>query len=123
MTHAWPRARRICRRSDFLLCYDTNRRYFSQYFVLFVRKHKNLGWRVGFTVSKKMGNAVRRNSIKRLLREFFRLHGDILPQGIDIVVVPKKTLINKPLSFSLVQSELAPLVSKIAHKFGGERLA
>ncbi len=123
MTHAWPSARRICRRADFLLCYDTNRRYFSQYFVLFVRKQQNLGWRVGFTVSKKMGNAVRRNHIKRLLREFFRLHGDILPQGLDIVVVPKKNLLHKPLNFNLVQSELAPLMSKIAHKYGGERLA
>ncbi len=122
MTHAWPRARRICRRSDFLLCYDTNCRYFSQYFVLFVRKHQNHGWRVGLTVSKKMGNAVRRNNIKRLLREFFRLHGNILPQGIDIVVVPKRNLVHKPLNFNLVQSELEPLVRKIAHKLRGEHL-
>ncbi len=122
MTHAWPRARRICRRSEFLACYDTNRRYFSQYFVLFVRKQQNDGWRVGFTVTKKMGNAVRRNNIRRLLREFFRLHGSTLPQGIDIVVVPKKNLIGKTIDFYFVQSELAPLVEKLARKHGGESL-
>ncbi len=120
MTHAWPRTRRICRRSEFVFCYDANRRYFSKYFVLFVCKQENHGWRVGFTVTRKMGNAVRRNSIKRLLREFFRLHGHKLPQGIDIVVVPKKILIDKPINFKFVQSELAPLVDKLARKYGGE---
>ncbi len=122
MTHAWPSARRICRRSDFILCYDANCRYFTQYFVLFVRKQQNLGWRVGFTVTKKMGNAVRRNHMKRLLREFFRLYGHVLPQGIDIVVVPKKNLIDKHINFSFIQSELAPMLQRLARKYGREHL-
>ncbi|MBS0264385.1 MAG: ribonuclease P protein component [Planctomycetes bacterium] len=44
--------------------------------------------RLGLSVSKKNGNAIRRNRWKRLLREAFRLSQDRLPPGMDLVLVP-----------------------------------
>ncbi len=117
----WPRAQRLQRRADFVSCYDANKRFFSKYFVVFVRKQEENGWRAGFTVSRKMGNAVRRNKIKRVLREFFRLHGQNLPKGLDIVIVPKKNLLGVPISFALVYTELSPLLQKLSTL--GERAA
>jgi ribonuclease P protein component len=43
--------------------------------------------RLGLSVGKRVGGAVRRNKIKRILREAFRKNRDRLPAGIDLVVV------------------------------------
>jgi ribonuclease P protein component len=46
--------------------------------------------RLGITAGRKAGNSVARNRVKRLIREFFRLHKADLPQGCDILIVAKQ---------------------------------
>jgi len=48
--------------------------------------------RVGVTVSKKIGNSVTRNRIKRLVRENYRLFEYELTAGFDIVIVARKPI-------------------------------
>lgn len=45
--------------------------------------------RLGVTVTRKVGSAVRRNRVKRLVREAFRLDPELVPAGIDLVVIAK----------------------------------
>jgi ribonuclease P protein component len=45
--------------------------------------------RLGITVTRKFGGAVSRNRAKRLIREAFRLSPNVVPDGIDLVVIPK----------------------------------
>ena len=46
--------------------------------------------RLGLIVGRKHGNAVRRNRIKRLLREAFRLSQHLLPAGLDLICTPRR---------------------------------
>ena len=54
---------------------------------------RNVGNRVGFTVSKALGGAVERNRMKRRLREAVRLQGVSSGLKADIVINPKRTLL------------------------------
>lgn len=45
--------------------------------------------RVGFVVTRKVGNAVQRNRIKRVCRECFRTWADLVPDGIDLVIIAR----------------------------------
>jgi len=77
-------------RTDFVNLNRLGKRHHTRHFVVII-KQNGLGIaRLGVTVSKKAGNAVKRNRIKRLIREFFRLNNSKIPQGYDIVVTAKK---------------------------------
>jgi ribonuclease P protein component len=62
--------------------------------------------RVGFTVTKKVGNAVVRNRIRRRLREAVRVYaaGDMQP-GKDYVIVGREEVLAAP--FSVIKTELS----------------
>ncbi|MHC5111850.1 MAG: ribonuclease P protein component [Planctomycetota bacterium] len=50
----------------------------------------DLSWsRLGRSVSRRVGNAVTRNYVRRRIREAFRLQKDALPRGVDIIVVAR----------------------------------
>ena len=57
--------------------------------MIYARRSKNGGNRVGFTVTVKLGHAVVRNRVRRRLREIYRLHEEELRRGFDLVIVAR----------------------------------
>ena len=57
--------------------------------VVYCRKNKLGRNRLGITASTKLGGAVTRNRARRRLREVYRLNGDKLQKGWDIILVAR----------------------------------
>ena len=69
--------------------------------------------RVGFTVSKKVGNAVERNRVRRRLREVVRLSGAMARQtGHDYVLIGRRAALGAP--FDRLIAEFAGALKRVA---------
>ena len=101
---------RIKKRKDFLRVYEDGVRVNSKNFIVILSRNQAGDKRLGITVTKKVGNAVKRNRIKRLLREFFRLNKKTLPDSLDIVIIVKKGV--PFLTYNDVYEELATLLTE-----------
>jgi ribonuclease P protein component len=81
---------RIRRRAEYVAVQSDGKKLHGRHVLALAKKRSDpeLSGRLGITVTKKVGNAVVRNRIKRLVREWMRLH-DWVPVGWDLVVVAK----------------------------------
>jgi len=83
--------------------------------VVYGLHNGQLRTRLGLSVSRKVGGAVQRNRWKRLLREAFRLVAVELPQGIDLVVIPRPTA--EP-NLEALTASLVALARRVVKKLG-----
>jgi ribonuclease P protein component len=81
---------RLRQRADFVAVQENGLKLHGRHVLAIARKRlaPDLAGRLGLTVTKKVGNAPVRNRIKRMLREWLRLHGWV-PTGWDMVLVAK----------------------------------
>ncbi|MCA9004188.1 MAG: ribonuclease P protein component, partial [Planctomycetaceae bacterium] len=85
----FPSERRIRSQQDFDAIYAAKQRAGDQNLLLFAIRNGLTFTRLGVSVSKKNGNAIKRARKKRLLREAFRLIQAQLPAGLDLIAVPR----------------------------------
>jgi ribonuclease P protein component len=78
---ALPKQRRLAKRREFLRVYETGRKLFSRYVVLFFSENGLDHSRIGVTATKKSGKAIVRNRLKRWTREVYRRQRE--PLGLD----------------------------------------
>ena len=88
---------RLRQRADFLAA-ASGQKAATAAFVLQSRQRSDAGAvRVGFTVSKKVGNAVERNRVRRRLREIVRLAGAAsMHPGRDYVLIGRRAALSLP---------------------------
>jgi ribonuclease P protein component len=102
---AFSRSARLLRHSDFERVYKLGKRQFFAHMTLFyVRSETGEESRIGFTVSKALGNAVQRNRVKRRLREAVRAEWHSAPGMLDIVINPKRALLKA--EFEVIREEV-----------------
>lgn len=100
---------RLRRRAEFVTVQSDGQKLYGRHVLVLAQKRSDpeLVGRLGITVTKKVGNAVVRNRIKRLVREWMRLHGWV-PPGWDLVVVAKDSAARQ-----LHLDDFAPDLAKI----------
>ena len=85
----FKKADRILKRREFTELSKTGRRIQNEHFIAYFSPGRHNCSRLGVTVTKKVGPAVKRNRIKRLVREFFRLNRHWLSGKWDINIIAK----------------------------------
>ncbi len=84
---------RIRKRKDFLSLFKKGKRYRGKYFNLIYLSNDFSFSRMAVIVSKKVGNAVKRNKIKRQMRTLFRRNKSLLKAPLDIIIIAKKEIL------------------------------
>lgn len=107
-----PHLARIKDRKDYLAVSATRRRWVTPAFILQAKPGVEGDVRVGFTVSKKVGNAVKRSRAKRRLKEAVRAAmPEKAPAGWDFVVIGREAATHYP--FEKMQHDLRWAVAKL----------
>lgn len=93
----FPKASRLLRRPEFTRVFDSGFRVQGRFMTLVLSSNEAGHGRLGIIASRKLGDAVRRNRAKRLLREVFRqTHSMTRSPGLDVVVIPRRELFDAP---------------------------
>ena len=86
------------KQSDFDAIYKRGRSVGDKYVVIFYIKNDLDVTRTCFLASKKVGNSVRRNRARRLMRESYGHIKDIIPSGYDIIIIARNTISGRKFS-------------------------
>ena len=83
------------KKSDFSAIYNRGKSVGERYVVLFFRPNHLPYNRTGFLASKKVGNSVKRNRARRLMKEAYRTFSGGLPHGYDFIIIARNTISEK----------------------------
>jgi ribonuclease P protein component len=104
----FPRACRLVHRKEYDAVYREGRRRSSREFTVFLRPNGQKISRFGWSIKKALGTAVRRNRIRRRIREIVRVHRQEIAPGWDIVIHPRSSAATA--EFALITRDLLKLV-------------
>jgi len=93
----FERRDRLGRSRDFTRVYAQGSRVASRTFLMFVADNAEGRHRLGLAISRRVGNAVVRNRVKRRLREAFRLSRHRIPGSFDLVLHGRREVAEQPM--------------------------
>jgi ribonuclease P protein component len=110
-------AEHLRRPADFQRVYQRRRSASDDWLLVYGCPNGLPRLRVGLSVSRKVGGAVLRNRLRRLYREAFRLTRHLMPVGLDLIVIPRRS--DAP-SLGVLLDSMPRLVQQVARKLARE---
>ena len=98
---------------DFSRIINNGKKCWNDVFSIYYSMNDKENYRFGISVSKKIGNAVTRNKIKRQMRNIVDKYKNICPNNQDYIIIIRKNYIN--LTFYEVRDKYIELMKKITH--------
>ena len=111
--YKFSRKMRMKSSKDFEEVYAHKCRAGDKYLLVFAAHNDREFSRLGLSVSRKHGNAVKRNRLKRLMREAFRLSQHELPAGLDLILIPRQ---GAEADLKQFQGSLLQIVPRLAKR-------
>jgi ribonuclease P protein component len=111
----FPKAARLLKRREFLEVQEKGQKLPTDCLLGLARPNGRPYSRVGLTISSKVGNAVERARLRRLLRECFRKRQGHWPPGVDVVLVVRQSA--KDASFAVVSRAFDGVTRKLQRLF------
>ncbi len=111
----FPKALRLLRRHEFLQVQEGGQKLTADCLLALVKKNGRAYTRLGLTVSSKVGNAVVRVRLRRLLRELFRKRRRQWPAGLDVVLVVRSSA--KEVAFTEMARAFDSVTRKLQRQF------
>jgi ribonuclease P protein component len=113
---AYDRSKRLVRRGDFQRAFAAGSRARGSILLVVARRNGLAGTRLGLSIGKSVWkSAVRRNRVRRVFRESFRLSYAELPQGYDLVLIAAAPALEPELEAT--RRELVSLARKAARRY------
>lgn len=113
----FPTGLRIRRRREFERAFANGARLGDARLTVWAFRNGLPQARLGLVVGRKHGHAVRRNRLKRLLREAFRLTRYELPAGLDLICAPRR---GAEITLEGCKESLTRLAKRLARRLGKE---
>ena len=102
---------RLVKKKDFNNVYRFGKSTANQHFVLYYMPQKQIDrFRLGVSVSKKIGNAVVRNRMRRLIKEIVRLNGDGIKPQTDFILIARKPAVG--LAYAEMEQSILHVMRK-----------
>jgi ribonuclease P protein component len=114
----FTKAERLRKRQEFRQVYAAGRRYSLSLFTVFALPTPRGKTRLGVTVTKKIGRAVKRNRAKRLIREVFRRNKNRIGGSFDLVVNVKDKLVEA--TYREVEADFLTLIARLRRDYRSE---
>jgi ribonuclease P protein component len=117
MARTFTRAERLTHKRQFDRVFEGGRAFRCPKATVLALPNGEGCSRLGLSVGRRVGGAVRRNRIKRVVREAFRLNKELLAIACDLVVIPRRDW--KDVTLGSIEEDFRRVLRDVAKAFAG----